>query len=169
MNALIKQNEELHHIIHKVYTNCRLKISNIVIETEGTDYKACRFKLNELFILCRNAKITPKKAGLFVTFWKRNSNGITEPYSDTDLIDYFVINIRTKTCFGQFVFPRSVLIEKGVISSGKIEGKRGFRVYPPYVTTTSKQALNTQKWQSKYFLRIDKKTDLAHAKVLYGN
>ncbi len=57
-------------------------------------------------IITRNSKITPKKVGQFVTFWKRNEKGITQPYRENDRIDFYVITARTENNFGQFVFPK---------------------------------------------------------------
>jgi hypothetical protein len=54
-------NKELQKIKETAYDNCSLIISDVVIESEGKAYKDYNFKLNELNIICRNAKITPKK------------------------------------------------------------------------------------------------------------
>jgi hypothetical protein len=48
------------------------------------------------------------------------------------------------------------LADKGIITRNGKEGKRGIRVYPPWVITTNKQAEKTQNWQTKYFLIIEK-------------
>ncbi|TRW95625.1 MepB family protein [Flavobacterium gawalongense] len=50
------------------------------------------------------------------------------------------------------------------------EGKRAIRVYPPWDTTTNKQAQKTQKWQLDYFLEIplDKPINLNRAKLFYS-
>jgi len=159
--------DTLQAINTEVYFNCKLTLTNYEVESEGSEYKACHFKLNTLSIICRNAKVTPKKAGLFVTFWKRNAEKITEPFSDTDNIDFFVINTLSDSHFGQFVFPKSALLSKGIISSANKEGKRGFRVYPPHVKLTSKLALKTQKWQSAFYLSLEKPINLARAEALY--
>ena len=54
-----------------IYDKCNLAISNFHKELESKEYQACRFNLNNKHIICRTAKITPKKVGQFVTFWKR--------------------------------------------------------------------------------------------------
>lgn len=132
-----------------------LIITDFFLETESKEYAACRFKLNELSILCKNAKITPKKIGHFVTFWKGSEDGPIEPFHATDQFDYFVINVQKDKELGQFVFPKSILLNKGIISTEKKEGKRAFRVYPNWDTTKSKQAERTQKWQLEYFYLIN--------------
>jgi hypothetical protein len=48
------------------------------------------------------------------------------------------------------------LIEKGIITHLDKEGKRGFRIYPPWDVTTNKQAQKNQIWQSNYFTFINK-------------
>jgi len=150
-----------------VFEKCGLTITEFKAENESKEYAACRFKLNGLKVVCRKSKITPKKVGQFVTFWKRNKNGITEPLDETDLIDFYVINVKEENYFGQFVFPKSILIEKGLISTPKREGKRGFRIYPRWDRPQSRQAINTQKWQLNYFFEINDKTDLERVVELY--
>jgi hypothetical protein len=68
-----------------------------------------------------------------------------------------------------FIFPKSIAIEKGIVTNGNKEGKRAIRVYPPWDVTTSKQAQKTQKWQLDYFLKIwqDQTMDLNLAKTLF--
>jgi hypothetical protein len=151
-----------------VFKKCGLKISDLKTEAESKEYNACRFQLNGLQIISRTAKITPKKTGQFVTFWKRNKQGITEPFSETDNFHYFVINVEKENRHGQFVFPKSVLMAKGIISTENKDGKRGFRIYPIWDTPTSKQAEKTQQWQLGYFYEIGETTDFEKVKRLYN-
>ena len=58
---------------------------------------------------------------------KKIAKNVIEPLEVSDKIDFFVVNVKTETKFGQFVFPKSILIEKGIISDKK-EGKRAIRV-----------------------------------------
>lgn len=129
------------------------KISPAIMELESAEYGACRFILNNSNILFRTAKITPTKTGQFVTLWKRINQGPIQPFDSTDLIDLFLISVRKENHFGLFIFPKSVLMAKEIISDKK-EGKRAIRVYPPWDITTSKQAQKTQKWQLDYFMEI---------------
>ncbi len=158
----------LNQIKTEVYDKCSLEISDFKIESESKEYYACRFRLNRLNILSRNAKITPKKVGQFVTFWKRNGNGPIEPFSKKDHIDFYIVNVRAENKFGQFVFPKSLLIKKGIISTENKEGKRGFRVYPKWDIAKNKQAEQTQKWQLNYFYEINSSTDLKEVVKLYN-
>ena len=157
----------LSKINTKVYDKCSLKISNFITEIESKEYYACRFKLNERQVICRDAKITPKKVGQFVTFWKRVENQPIEPFQETDLIAFFVVNVKQNNKMGQFVFPKFVLLQKGIISTKKKDGKRAFRVYPIWDTPTSEQAKKSQKWQLNYFYEIDAEINLKKVMELY--
>jgi hypothetical protein len=62
-----------------------------------------------------------------------------------------------------------VLCERDIVSRDSSGGKRGFRVYPPWVTTTNRQARSTQSWQVNYFFNLgqDGPADLMRAHALY--
>ena len=154
-----------------LFEKCNLKISNFEVDKESKNYNACTFKLNNLKIIFRKAKITPTKIGQFVTLWKRNKQKITEPFSVSDEFDFVIIYVKAEHNSGQFVFPKSVLIENGIISSDKKEGKRGFRVYPIWEIAINKQAIQTQKWQLNYFVKAnsDEELDLNLINKLYQN
>jgi len=162
-------NHSLNQINTEVYEKCDLKISNFQPEIESKEYDASRFELNGLCIISRSSKITPKKIGQFVTFWKRNGNGSIEPLEENDNIDFYVVNVQTQNKFGQFVFPKSVLIQKGILSTNKKEGKRGFRVYPNWDIAINKQAERTQKWQLNYFYEINESINLKNVRELYDD
>lgn len=151
-----------------VYDKCGFRLTNLKWSSESAEYGACSFKLDGEKIEYRISKITPTKTGQFVTVWKRNKDGITEPFDILDDIDFIIITSKSGDNFGQFIFPKSVLADHGVITRNGKEGKRGIRVYPPWDITTNKQAIKTQNWQTKYFLTIEKdnSTDLALAKKL---
>ncbi|MDQ5930125.1 MAG: hypothetical protein QG594_1908 [Bacteroidota bacterium] len=139
-----------------VYDCCSFDCTQALPEAESTEYNAYRFTINKKNICYREAKITPKKTGQFVTLWKRNSSGTIEPFDFLDRIDLVIISVRKENNFGQFIFPKAVLLEKGIFSTSTKEGKRATRVYPPWDVTTSKQAQKTQTWQMNYFLEISK-------------
>lgn len=157
----------LKEIKTKVYDKCGFEISDFKNEFESREYDACRFMLDELNMVSRSAKITPKKSGQFVTFWKRNGNGLIEPLEESDQFDFYLVNVRNEEEFGQFVFPKSELIKKGIISTERKEGKRAFRVYPDWDVVKNKTAERTQKWQNNYFYRINASTDFEKVKKLY--
>jgi hypothetical protein len=152
-------------IFDKYNYECSLPIK----EAESSEYGAYTFEVNTLSVKFRTAKITPTKIGQFVTLWKRIDKGPIQPFDFTDSIDLFIISTRKDNRLGQFVFPKSILCEQGIISTNNKEGKRAIRVYPPWDETLSKQAQKTQKWQLDYFLEIpsDKSIDTELLKKLY--
>jgi hypothetical protein len=154
-----------------IYDKCGFDFAEFGGNTESAGYGACCFRLNGRRIQYRVSKITPKKAGQFVTIWKRNKNGITEPFDMSDGIDFIIISSQSGDHFGQFIFPVTVLADKGIITRNANEGKRGIRVYPPGAIATNKQAEKTQAWQTEHFItiRTDNSTDLDLAKTLLIN
>ena len=140
--------------INQIYGECGLSFSEFQTEKESAEYDACTFKLNGKSVICRTAKITPTKIGQFVTVWKRNKNGVTAPFNINDNFDFFVITTLNGELSGQFIFHKSVLLAKGVISGENSVGKRGIRVYPSWDLATNKQAQKTQHWQLAYFLNF---------------
>ncbi|WP_339924803.1 MepB family protein [uncultured Cyclobacterium sp.] len=161
-------NINIAHIEREVYSKCGLEIADFKIELESQEYDACQFNLSGCQIISRSAKITPKKKGQFVTFWKRYENGPIEPFNESDNIDFFVVNVKDDGRLGQFVFPKSLLVKKGVLTTSKKEGKRAIRVYPGWDEVASKQANQTQKWQLNYFYQITPEIDFRAVLDLYG-
>jgi hypothetical protein len=137
-----------------LYDPCGFHLSNYIPETESMEYGACRFQLNGKRIIFRTSKITPTKTGQFVTIWKRNQQGITEPFDATDAFDFLIISAVHGNHFGQFIFPKKILYDKGILSGPDGKGKRGIRVYPTWDSVENKQAAKTQSWQTHYFVEI---------------
>ena len=160
--------KNLNTLKTEVYEKCSLEISEFITEPESKAYDACRFKLNGTRIVSRSSKITPKKVGQFVTFWKRTGNGPIEPFDEQDPVDFYVVNVRSAEAFGQFVFPKEVLLKKGIILTATRSGKRAFRVYPSWDLAQSKQAVRTQKWQLKYFYELNNSIDFKKVIALYN-
>jgi hypothetical protein len=181
-NQTILETEESYwsssNTIHKdllatkkfVYDLSKFQCSQPTIEVQNAEYGAYVFKLNALLIRFRVAKITPTKVGQFVTLWERIGDGAIQPYDISDPVDLFVISTRQGNKFGQFVFSKSVLCDKGILSSKGKGGKRAIRVYPPWDKPTSSQAQKTQAWQLEYFLEIplNISIDYVRAGMLYS-
>ena len=137
-----------------IFKKAGLEIISLQKEDESQEYSAYRFLLNNKKICYREAKITPTKTGQFVTLWKRNESGIIEPFDYSDPIDFVIISVRKDLNWGHFIFPKKILLEKGIFSTNNKEGIRATRVYPPWDETTSKQAQKSQKWQLDYFMML---------------
>lgn len=121
---------------------------------EKNEYQASTFCLSTSKFIYREAKITPKKVGLFVAIWKRNSQGITAPYNETDDFDYLLLAIDTPDAKGFFLYPKSALADLQIITTSKKEGKRGMRVYPLLEEVMNKEAQTTFKKQQHYFYKL---------------
>lgn len=160
----------LETVKEMVYDKCGFELTNLKIHSESVEYTACSFLLNGKGVEHRVSKITPTKVGQFVTIWKRNQFGVTTPFDISDNLDFVIITSKSGEHIGQFIFPKSVLVEKGIISKNGKGGKRGIRVYPPWDLTTNKQAEKTQNWQTNYFLTIksDNSIDFELAKKLFN-
>ncbi|MGW7572454.1 MepB family protein [Streptomyces sp. NPDC054765] len=153
----------------QVYDPCGFICSRPVPEAESAEYAAHEFTLDGSAVRFRVAKTTPTKVGQFVTVWKRSPGGPIQPFDSADPVDLFVISCRQGREFGHFVFPRDVLGERGIVSRNGSGGKRAFRIYPPWVETTNRQASSAQAWQVDHFLRIgaDGSLDAVRARQLY--
>lgn len=153
-----------------LYDPCGFSMTNLKLSAESVEYGACSFELNGQRVEHRVSKITPTKRGQFVTLWKRNKNGVTRPFDLSDQLDFVVITSKRDDKIGQFIFPRSVLADKGIMTTNGKEGKRGIRVYPPWDVVENKQAEKTQRWQTTYFVLLDRDnmTHLELTKKLYS-
>lgn len=137
-----------------VYEPNGLNYKNLLKERESEEYGAFVFEINQMRIKFRVGKTTPKKIGQFVTLWKRIENGVIIPHDVDEPIDLFIISVRYADRLGQFVFPKTVLFEQGILSKEGKGGKRALRIYPTWDITVSKQAKQTQAWQCLYFFEI---------------
>ncbi|WP_312009632.1 MepB family protein, partial [Shouchella clausii] len=80
----------------------------------------------------------------------------SEAFSCEKATDLLVINTFTSdNHFGQFVFPKEVLVKQNILKTPTTKGKMAIRVYPRWEHPTSKQALETQKWQLAYFIEVN--------------
>lgn len=142
-----------------IFKSVRLNITNIIPEKESAEYNACQFTTaDNRKMLFRKSKITPTKNGQFVTLWKRMGAGPIAPFSDQDNISFVIISVENEANSGYFIFPASVLCSQRIFTANGKEGKRAFRVYPPWDIPESRQATTTQKWQLLYFVETKNAT-----------
>lgn len=144
----------LKRIEDSIFSIRKISISNLSREDECDAYHGTNFVLDQRNIKFRKAKITPKKVGQFVTLWRRNSNGNTEPFNVNDEFDFYLIVTEENDQFGFFFFPKDILSEKQILTNDNRTGKRGFRVYPDWSKTENKQAEKTKFWQQDYFINL---------------
>lgn len=138
-------------ILREVY-----KDFDIIKEKWNEDYEGILIKTKEdlMYKRCRLGKKTPKKAGYFTVFWKKDQNKKNIPYTNEDLGDEIVIVIDDNNECGLFVIPKEVAIKKKILSTKDSKGKMAMRFYPPWCKDLNKTAQTTQKWQLEYFKYI---------------
>lgn len=162
-----KFNKTLTYVNELLYEPNYLTIKNIQEETQNSDYGAGTFELNSRSVRFRVAKITPTKIGQFVSFWEKDEGNKNQAFSYGSATDLLVINtFNNNGDFGQFVFPKEVLLKQNILKTADTNGKMAIRVYPSWDTPTSKQAIATQKWQLPYFIEIGDTTSLSIHELL---
>lgn len=146
--------DAISHIENSLFKKVEMKISDLKKDEECEEYGGFNFQILQHKIKFRKAKITPKKNGQFVTLWRRNTAGKTEPFTAGEDFDFCLIATVEKNAFGFFFFPKNILAEKHILTHHHKEGKRGFRVYADWDIPQSKQAESTKNWQTKYFINL---------------
>ncbi|WP_211654123.1 MepB family protein [Planococcus alpniumensis] len=145
--------EALNYINKMIYEPKQLTIESIKEEKQNYEYGAGVFRLSSKTIRFRVANTTPTKIGQFVAFWEKGSDNKNRPFLSEEAPELLVITtFKNNNEFGQFVFPKEILIKKNVLRSQNTKGKMAIRVYPSWDKPTSKQAIDTQKWQLPYFV-----------------
>lgn len=178
--------DELTFLLIKEFVPAGYKITQKVeLDTipESAKYEALNFHLNDRRIVYRKGKVTSDRPGAFLTVWQRHpSEGLNSNKSQSkskpiplksDDLDYLFIHVEShsniseglehRSKYGMFIFPVSLLIEKGILASVKSKGKTGFRVFPPWsedrgdvgTKVFSESGKKTQRWQIPFFLDID--------------
>lgn len=143
----------MHNFWKEFYEKNSINITDFIPEEESSEYFACDINFEGNKAKFRLAKITPKKIGQFVTLWKRENKGPIQPFDVSDDIEFVIVAVQKEANLGHFIFPKKVLIEKGIFTDEK-EGKRAIRVYPPWDIAENSQAKRTQKWQLEYFTKL---------------
>lgn len=136
------------------YLNQFLMLDNIRFDNDlyNYDYEGMNFVINQEFYCTRLGKKTPSKNGYFLALWRKNIEGQNIPYDCYSNLDYLLVIVKEGSLQGHFKFPKSVLVEKGILSNENLIGKMAFRVYAPWNKDLNISALRTQVWQIKYFI-----------------
>jgi hypothetical protein len=157
----------LTHVNKIVYEPNHLTLKSIQEENQNSDYGAGTFQLNSRSVRFRVAKITPNKVGQFVAFWEKDENNKNQPFSYEKAPELLVINTSmSNNQFGQFIFPKEVLVKRNILKTSTTKGKMAIRIYPSWDNPTSKQAITTQKWQLPYFVDMSTSNNLPIQKIL---
>ena len=150
----------LDHINEVIYKPNQLIVASTEEEQQNIEYAAGTFELiNKLAVKTvrfRVAKQTPTKVGQFVTFWEKDAKDMNQPFQYNKSPDLLVITtFKDNNTFGQFVFPKDILLRNDILQSHSTKGKMGIRVYPSWDKPTSNTAIKTQNWQLDYFFKVN--------------
>ena len=182
--------DELEALLNKEFVSAGYAITKTIQldpVPESAKYDALFFALNNKDVVYRKGKVTPDRPGAFLAVWTRppveNIHGNKPiPFTSNEL-DYLFVQVESHSGVtandeleqaaksGMFIFPVSLLIEKGIVSSSKNKGKTGFRVFPPRsqdrgvvgTKVFSESGKKTQRWQLPYFLAMDKEGSIDSA------
>lgn len=161
---------ELEQLQNSVFSTLNLIISSLQPDPECKEYFGHSFQLNQFGIKFRKAKITPKKIGQFVTLWKRNPESKqTEPFTSKDPFDFYIIFCDNNDQSGFFFFSKEILIQENILTTLSKDGKRGFRVYPPWDIPENIQAVKTQDWQKHFFIDFSNENLVEDLKSILNN
>lgn len=142
-------------------------LTNINYELQNAEYEGFTANIANLSIRSRKAKRTPKKAGFFVAFWEKDNQGTNQAYSTLESPDKLIIQISEEAYSGQFIFPKKILQERGVLRTNTTSGKMAMRVYPNWCKDLNKTAQKTKNWQVPYFIDFSAKNYLEDLKTHY--
>lgn len=135
-----------------LFSQLHIPITGVTAETNNGAYGGELLETSRGKIRLRTGKVTPTKPGFFVTVWRRTDGGETEPFPSDDGADFLVITVRGERGSGMFIFPTAALAVRGVVSVRGKGGKRGFRLYPPWLQALNPTATRSQSWQSEFFV-----------------
>lgn len=156
--------ELVTNMIHQITNE---KIEALHLEKQNSEYEGVTFKIGQFSYRSRLAKKTPNKKGYFVVFWEKDQYHHNTPFKFDGSPDKLIISIKDGLHSGQFIFPKSILVEKGVLSYERQVGKMAIRIYPDWVNELNSTAQRTQLWQLNYFVNSDKSMSIDRIRSLY--
>lgn len=159
--------ESLELIGKIVSNNEKYRMINLQEENQNKEYEGLTFNIEQHTFRSRLAKKTPKKKGYFVVFWEKDKDNKNQPYAFDNMPEKLIVSIIDNHLIGQFVFPKLLLLEKGILKSENDKGKMAMRVYPSWENELNDSARKTQKWQEAYFINLSNEIDNQQAAALY--
>ncbi len=157
----------LTYINKVLYEPSDLTLTSVREEKQNAKYGAGIFQIASKTVRFRVSNVTPTKIGQFVAFWEKDENNKNQSYSFETAPDLFVITtFKNNYTFGQFVFPKEVLLKQNIFRSGSTKGKMAIRVYPSWDRPTNTEAMKTQKWQLPYFVDMSNLNEMPTEKII---
>lgn len=142
-------------LTEQLYTPYNMVLTAICEEPQNAAYGAGTFQIASKTVRFRVAKQTPKKTGQFVAFWEKDCHNKNQAFAYEEAPDLLVITtFKNEHHYGQFIFPKAVLLKQNILRTDSNLGKMAMRVYPSWDHPTSKQAITTQNWQLPYFVDL---------------
>ncbi|UNM97401.1 MepB family protein [Ignatzschineria rhizosphaerae] len=126
----------------------------IALDPYNQEYEGFDFRVLNVNYRSRLARKTPKKAGYFLAIWEKDAENKNISFSEITFPDFLMVNILDGERKGQFIFPKWVLKQQGILSSSTKPGKMAFRVYTPWDTDLNRSAAKTAKWQLPFFVEL---------------
>lgn len=150
-----------------IYIPSGLRIKVVQEETQNVNYGAGLVDVSSRLVRFRVANITAKKIGQFVAFWEKDESNTNRAYSYEKAPDFLVITtFKNENVFGQFIFPKDLLLRKGILSSKSTKGKMAIRVYPSWDVPNNRQGVKTQEWQLPYFIDMSEYNEKIKEKLV---
>ena len=85
--------------------------------------------------------------------WKKDENNTNVPFTEDDLENQLIVNIVDDKRRGQFIFPKDILIKKGILKV-MILKENGIESVSTLGEGLNNTAAKTQVWQCAYFNEI---------------
>lgn len=105
--------EALRYMNQTIYEPKQITVESIQEEKQNAEYGAGVFRLSSKTVRFRVAKITPTKIGQFVAFWEKDNNNKNRPFLFEEAPELLVVTtFKNNNEFGQFVFPKDILVKK---------------------------------------------------------
>lgn len=149
-------------LVEHTLAQAAIEVFSAIPEPDNAFYGARILHTSRGLIRVREGKVTPTKPGVFVAVWRSLDSGETGPFPHDDGVEFLLVTAQTgareETSMGArngaFLLPTWALVTRKIVSVAGAGGKRGFRLYPPWLTGLNSQASRTQRWQTEFFKDI---------------
>ena len=108
-----------YHLLKLLFSNSEV---SYVLEEWNQQYEAGRNKTRNGHFKSRLAQKTPNKRLLFRNV-EKDENHTNIPFTEDDLENQLIVNIVDDNRRGQFIFPKDILIKKGILKVMILKGK----------------------------------------------
>lgn len=150
-HALAVQPLAVQPLVARALADRSIEVLSVAPEPDNASYGAQILATSAGTIRIRAGNVTPTKAGVFIAVWRRLESGQTGPFTHSDGVDFLLVTAQENERAGAFLIPTATLATRSIVSVAGKGGKRGFRLYPPWLTELNPQASRSQRWQAEFF------------------